>query len=217
MSRFGRLFDKFRSARPAEHDEGATARSEMRWIVAGLGNPGEQYRRSRHNAGFMAVQRFAGKFSAELNRRKFNGLFAEISTDAGPAIAVTPQTFYNRSGDCVSAISGYFKVPAERLIVVHDEMDLPMGQLRIKRGGSDAGNRGVRSVAQSIGTPEFIRIRIGIGHPDDTGDSINHVLKPLTGGEMRTFEAAIGRAADAIGAIMRDGLERAMNVYNQRA
>src|ERR1700730_8575184 len=109
MSRFGRLFERFRPARATEHDEGPTPRSETRWIVAGLGNPGEQYRRSRHNAGFIAVQRFADNFGAELNRRKFNGLFAEISTDAGPAIAVTPQTFYNRSGDCVSAILGYFK------------------------------------------------------------------------------------------------------------
>jgi PTH1 family peptidyl-tRNA hydrolase len=165
----------------------------------------------------MAVQRFADKFGAALNRRKFNGAFGEISTDAGPAIAVTPQTFYNRSGDCVSAILGYFKVPAERLIVVHDEMDLPTGQLRIKRGGSDAGNRGVRSVAEALGTPEFIRIRIGIGHPDAAGDSINHVLKAPAADEMQVFETAINRAADAIGTIMRDGLERAMNVYNQRA
>jgi PTH1 family peptidyl-tRNA hydrolase len=214
MSRFGRLFERFRPARTTEHDD--ESRQETHWIVAGLGNPGEQYRRSRHNAGFMAVQRFDDNFGAELNRRKFSGLFAEISSDAGPAIAVTPQTFYNRSGDCVSSMLGYFKVPAERLIVVHDEMDLPMGQLRIKRGGSDAGNRGVRSVAEALGTPEFIRIRIGIGHPNATGDSIKHVLKPLTAGEMSTFEAATGRAAEAIGAIMRDGLERAMNVYNQR-
>jgi len=216
MSRFGRLFEKFRPARAAEHEEAEAQRDEMRWIVAGLGNPGEQYRRSRHNAGFMVAQRLAAKGGAELNRRKFNGFYAEIRTEAGAAIVVMPQTFYNRSGECIAGMTGYFKVPVERLIVVHDEMDLPMGQLRIKRGGSDAGNRGVRSVAESIGSPEFIRVRIGIGHPEGAGDSIHHVLQPLTAAEMRGFEAAIERAADAVGAIMRDGLERAMNVYNQR-
>jgi PTH1 family peptidyl-tRNA hydrolase len=215
MSRFGNLFDKFRPARQAVHDEAPAARD--RWLVAGLGNPGEQYRRSRHNIGFMVAERIAAKTGAELNRRKFNGLYAEARAQTGPILIVTPQTFYNRSGDCVSSMLGYFKIAPERLIVVHDEMDLPAGQLRIKRGGSDAGNRGVRSIAQTLGTPDFIRVRVGIAHPEVGGDSIDHVIRPLTPAELRRFEPAIERAADAVFAIMRDGLERAMNIYNQRA
>jgi PTH1 family peptidyl-tRNA hydrolase len=166
-SRLTRLFDKFRPAH-RERDERPEERSEVRWVIVGLGNPGEQYRRSRHNSGFMVVQRLASRAGVDLTRRKFNGFYAEMRDGAGDALLVMPQTFYNRSGDCVAGILGYFKVPVERLIVIHDEMDLPMGQIRIKRGGSDAGNRGVRSIAEALG-PDFNRVRIGVGHPQDAG------------------------------------------------
>jgi PTH1 family peptidyl-tRNA hydrolase len=214
MSRFGNLFDRFRPTRQSEREEAPAA--EGRWLVVGLGNPGEQYRRSRHNIGFMTADRIAAITGAELNRRKFNGFYAEARAQTGPILIVKPQTFYNRSGDCVSSMLGYYKIPPERLIVIHDEMDLQAGQLRIKRGGSDAGNRGVRSIAQALGTPDFIRVRVGIAHPRDGGDSIEHVIQPLTAAELRQFASSIERAADAVFAIMRDGLERAMNVYNQR-
>jgi PTH1 family peptidyl-tRNA hydrolase len=217
MSRFGRFFEKFRPVRPREHDATDLRREEVRWLIAGLGNPGEQYRRSRHNAGFMIARRLAARNGAELSRRKFNGLYAEIRWDGGSTILVTPQTFYNRSGECVSAMLGYYKIPAERLIVVHDEMDLKSGQLRIKRGGSDAGNRGVRSIIESLATPDFIRVRVGIGHGEGAGDDINYLLRPLTNGESIAMEAVFDRAGDAVMAIIRDGLERAMNSYNQRA
>jgi peptidyl-tRNA hydrolase, PTH1 family len=217
MSRLGRLFDKFRPARAGAQQETTAPLIEMRWVIAGLGNPGEQYARSRHNAGFRVAERLAARHGAELNRRKFSGLYVEIRTDAGVVLIVKPQTFYNRSGECISAMISYFKVPAERLIVVHDEMDLPAGQLRIKRGGGDAGNRGVRSISTTLGTPDFVRVRIGIGHSEACDDSINHVLKPLTAAEIRTFDAILDRAADAVIAIMREGLDRAMNLYNQRA
>ena len=124
MSRLSRLFEKFRPA-AARHDQPGAERSEIRWIVIGLGNPGEEYRRSRHNLGFMTVRRFAARYNSELSRRKFNGFYSEIRTEAGNAIVVMPQTFYNRSGDCASAMLGYYKVPPEQLIVIHDEMDLP--------------------------------------------------------------------------------------------
>lgn len=211
----GRLFDRFR---PAATD-GKEARTEFqagRWVIAGLGNPGEQYHRSRHNLGFMAARRLAARHGVELNRRKFNGLYAETSIAGAPAIIVIPQTFYNRSGDCLAALLGYFKVPAEQLIVIHDEMDLPLQQIRIKRGGSDAGNRGVRSVAGALGTPDFIRIRIGISHPGEPGDAIGHVLKPLTQEELRTLEGVLDRVTDAVASLITDGLERAMSLYNQR-
>jgi len=213
-SRLTRLFDKFRPAH-RERDEPSAERSEVRWVIAGLGNPGEQYRRSRHNSGFMVVQRLASRAGVELTRRKFNGFYAEMRTGAGDALLVMPQTFYNRSGECVAGILGYFKVAVERLIVIHDEMDLPMGQIRIKRGGSDAGNRGVRSIAQALG-PDFNRVRIGVGHPQGAEDTINYIIKPMNDAEMRSFAPIFDRAADAALAIMRDGLDRAMGTYNQR-
>ena len=139
------------------------------------------------------------------------------STDAGPAILVMPQTFYNRSGECVASMLGYYKIPLERLIVVHDEMDLKAGQLRIKRGGSDAGNRGVRSIIESLATPDFVRVRVGIGHRDGGGDDVNYLLRPLTDQEMADMETIFDRAAEGVMAVLREGLERAMNFYNQRA
>ena len=215
MSRLSRLFEKFRPA-AAKHDQLGADRSEIRWMVIGLGNPGEQYRRARHNLGFMTVQRLAARYDSELSRRKFNSFFTEIRTGAGNTIVIMPQTFYNRSGDCASAMLGYYKVPPERLIVIHDEMDLPERQIRLKRSGGDAGNRGVRSIAEALGTPDFIRVRIGIAHPGGSQGSIDYLLQPLTDEELRSLEPVLERAGDAALAIMRDGLDRARGIYNQR-
>lgn len=217
MSRFGRLFERFRPVRAVDPDDLAQRRDEGRWLITGLGNPGDQYRRSRHNAGFMVARHLAAKSHVELSRRKFSGIYAEARTEAGPAILLMPQTFYNRSGESVAAMLGYYKIPIDRLIVVHDEMDLKAGQLRVKRGGSDAGNRGVRSIIEALANTDFIRVRVGIGHREGAGDDINYLLRPLTDQEMKEMEAVFDRAADAVMAVMRDGLERAMNFYNQRA
>jgi len=215
MSRFGRLFDKFRPANAAPADPVSFA-GETRWLVIGLGNPGEQYRRSRHNVGFMVIERLAAARGADLTRRKFSGFYGEARGDGVITMFALPQTFYNRSGECVAGMSGYFKVPLERVIVVHDDMDLPTGRIRIKRGGGDAGNRGVRSIAEALGK-EFIRVRVGIGHPNDDNGDIDYVLKALSRDEAREFEPILDRAGEAVLAIIRDGLERAMNQFNTRA
>jgi peptidyl-tRNA hydrolase, PTH1 family len=215
MSRLSHLFEKFRPATGGCGQPEAEPK-QFRWMVMGLGNPGDQYRRSRHNLGFMAVQRLAARFNAELTRRKFNGFYTEISLETGNMIAVMPQTFYNRSGDCASAMLGYYKIPAERLLVIHDEMDLPERQLRLKRGGGDAGNRGVRSISEALGTPDFIRVRIGIAHPGEDQGSIDYLLQPLSNDELRSLESVFERAGDAVLAIMRDGLDRARSIFNQR-
>jgi PTH1 family peptidyl-tRNA hydrolase len=215
MSRLSRLFESFRP-RVGQHKPACSQDSEIRWIVLGLGNPGEQYRRSRHNLGFMTVQLFAARYNTELDRRKFNGFYGELRTDAGKVIAITPQTFYNRSGDCVRPMLGYYKVAPERLIVVHDEMDLSERQLRLKRGGSDAGNRGVRSIAEALGTPDFIRLRIGIGHPEHSQGNVDYLLQPLIDDELRSLKPVLERACDAVMAVMNEGLDKARSIYNQR-
>ncbi len=216
MSRMGRLFEKFRPARPSEPDGVGIEAGLERWMAVGLGNPGEQYRRSRHNAGFMTVERMAAARNADFSRRKFNGEYAEIRENGAILMLVRPETFYNRSGDCVAGIAGFFRIPPERTIVIHDEMDLPAGQIRVKRGGGDAGNRGVRSIAGAIGK-EFNRVRIGIGHPEGPEGDIDYVLRPLSRAEMAQFEPIFDRAGEAALAVIRDGLERAMNHFNQRA
>lgn len=164
----------------------------------------------------MAARRLAEIHHLEFNRRKFNGLYAEGPIAAAQAILVMPQTFYNLTGDCLAPLLGYFKVPLERLILIHDEIDLPFTQIRIKRGGGDAGNRGVRSAAESLGSPDFIRIRIGVGHPGSAGEAIDHVLRPYSERDLQALRPVFDRVADAIASIIADGLERAMNTYNQR-
>jgi PTH1 family peptidyl-tRNA hydrolase len=218
MGRLGQMFSRFRSGRASSESapEKPEELREMRWVVAGLGNPGEQYHRSGHNIGFNVVDHLAEKCGARLDRRKFKGILCEAKIGADIAILVKPQTYYNLSGECVAAILGYYKIPAERLIVVHDEIDLEPRQLRLKRGGGDAGNRGVRSIAATLGTPEFVRVRVGIGRPAPGLEARDHVLHAMGRTELEAFKASIAKAAEAVEAVIASGLERAMNLYNQR-
>jgi PTH1 family peptidyl-tRNA hydrolase len=219
MGRLGQMFSRFRSARAGSQSlpEKPEELHEMRWVVAGLGNPGEPYHRSGHNIGFMAIDRLAESSGAKLDRRKFKGILGEARIGSAIVTLVKPQTFYNLSGECIAAILGYYKIPAERLVVVHDEIDLEPRQLRIKRGGGDAGNRGVRSIAAILGTPEFVRVRVGIGRPAPGLEAKDHVLHTMGRAELEAFNVSIARAAEAVEAVITSGLERAMNLYNQRA
>ena len=211
------LFGGFRRAPREKSDEPSESITKARWVVAGLGNPGEEYSRSRHNAGFRVVDRIAKSKGVQFDRRKFKGLIAEAEVGGAPTLLVKPQTYYNGSGECVASLLGYFKVPAARLIVVHDEMDLAAGRLRLKQGGSDAGNRGVRSVAETLGTQDFIRVRIGLGRPPATQDGKDYLLETMSAAARTGLDDSIQRAADAVEAIISDGLERAMGRFNQRS
>lgn len=214
MNRLGRLFERFR---PARRDGQGPEAVALRWAVVGLGNPGEAYRHTRHNLGFMVVDYLAEKLPIELSRRKFKGVFSETRGLAQPAVLARAHTFYNASGEFVAPLLGYFRIPAQRLIVVHDDLDLPACQLRLKRGGGDAGNRGVRSITEALGDPEFVRVRIGIGRPNEDEDSVEYVLRAMGRAELESFRPAIARAAEAVQGVIGEGLERAMNRYNQRA
>ncbi|HUY26351.1 MAG TPA: aminoacyl-tRNA hydrolase [Candidatus Binataceae bacterium] len=217
MSRIGNLFGGFRKQRRSSPDPSAGASVTFEWIVAGLGNPGGDYARSRHNAGFMTLEHLARGTGAQFGRRRFSGVTAETVLAGHRAILLEPETFYNASGECVAALLGYFKTPLERLIVVHDEMDLEAHRLRIKRGGGDAGNRGVRSITDALGSRDFIRVRIGMGHPQGDDDPRDYLLRPMRAAEMNELAPTLARAAEAVEAIVGEGLERAMGRYNQRA
>lgn len=216
MAAIKRLFGNFRLLRQSGKKSESDARSSIQWVVAGLGNPGAEYAHARHNAGFMTIDRIAKMKNSELGRRRFKGLTAQVTLVGQPAILIKPQTFYNLSGECISDLLAYFKIAAERLIVVHDELDLEAGRLRIKQGGGDAGNRGIRSIAESLGTTDFIRVRIGIGRPPDSEDVKHYLLRPMTAAERQALEPILERAAEAVEAIAECGLEAAMNRYNQR-
>src|ERR1700677_1025375 len=229
MAAIKRLFGSFRSSRGRKSDSDSQSRASIQWVVAGLGNPGDEYSRSRHNTGFTTIDRIAKAKGVELGRRRFKGVTAEFTLAEKPAILVKPQTFYNLSGECISDLLGYFKIAPQNLIVVHDELDLEAGRLRIKQGGGDAGNRGVRSIAESLGTTDFIRVRIGIGRPPDfneemepgrqpkTEENKDYLLRPMTSTERQALAPILERAASAVEAIAEHGLEAAMNRYNQRS
>ena len=217
MGRLRQLFARFRTAPEARTEPAPETKRTPRWVIAGLGNPGDRYRRSRHNIGFMVLDYLADKHGSAEPMHKFKASYREGSLGGASVILVQPQTYYNLSGESIAPIIQYFRIPPERLIVVHDDLDLEAGRLRIKRGGGDAGNRGVRSIAQALGTPEFIRVRVGIGRPNEGGQAAQHVLAQMRNDELLIFQQVIERAAPAIEAVIAEGLEPAMNRYNQRS
>jgi PTH1 family peptidyl-tRNA hydrolase len=188
----------------------------MRWVIAGLGNPEKKWQSSRHNIGFMVVDRIAAARHAALTQRKFKGLYAEVRFGLESAVLIKPQTYYNLSGESVAPLMSYFDVPPQRLIVVHDELDLPENSVRIKFGGGDAGNRGVRSLIESLGTADFIRVRVGVSDPQGETDTMDHLLDPMNAEDAARFQESIARAAEAVEAIVLEGLTPAMNRINQR-
>ena len=213
MSRIGKLFSRFRATPREDRTEEPPA---ARWLIVGLGNPGAKYAASRHNLGFRVVGELADRARVELGKRKFSADYGEATIGGAPAFLVQSQTYYNRTGEAVSSLLNYYKIPLERLIVAHDELDLEPRRLRIKSGGGTAGNNGVASIAESLGTGSFIRVRIGVGTPGEPGQTIDWLVSPMKSSELKTFEPVIKRAAEAIEALVSEGLSRAMGRFNQK-
>jgi PTH1 family peptidyl-tRNA hydrolase len=189
------------------------AASALDLLVAGLGNPGRDYARTRHSVGFMVSDELARRYDASW-RSKFSADVAEIRLDDRRLALLKPQTFMNESGRAVAAAVRFFKVPAESLLVVHDEVDLEPGRLQLRAGGGLAGHNGLRSIAQHLKTQEFLRLRIGVGRPKrgDPRPVADYVLSPFD--EQFDLDALVARAADAVETIARDGLEAAQRLYN---
>jgi PTH1 family peptidyl-tRNA hydrolase len=190
--------------------------STLDLLVVGLGNPGREYAETRHNVGFMVADELARRTAGSW-RAKFSGELAEVRLDGMRLALLRPQTFMNESGRSVVAAVRFFKVEPEDLLVVHDEVDLEPGRLQIRLGGGLAGHNGLRSVAQQLGTPEFARLRIGVGRPErgDPRPVANFVLSEFPA-EL-DVGAVISRAADAVESVARDGLEEAQSRFNERA
>jgi peptidyl-tRNA hydrolase, PTH1 family len=187
--------------------------STLDLLVAGLGNPGRDYERTRHNLGHMVCVELAGRHGATF-RSKFSGELAELRLDGLRLALVKPLTYMNDSGRSVGAAVRFFKLPPERLLVVHDEVDLDLGRLQARMGGGLAGHNGLRSVAQHLGTSEFVRLRIGIGRPErgDPRPVADWVLSPFPGDV--DIDELVARAADAVEVVAREGLEQAQQRFN---
>lgn len=184
-------------------------------LVVGLGNPGAEYRDSRHNAGFMVIDRLLAGFPG--------GAFTEshlaeshfwTGRFRGRALMLQqPLTYMNLSGQAVSRVAKKFQLAPEEILIVVDDLDLPLGRLRLRTGGSSGGHNGLKSVIEELGSDRFRRLRIGIGRPDE-GTTVDYVLSGFSGSERETFEAVIAQAAEAVRAVLSSGFSRAMNKYN---
>lgn len=188
----------------------------MKSIIIGLGNPGKKYERTRHNAGFMAVDEISRRTGIAVTQEKHHSLIGKGRICQDEAVLAKPQTYMNESGRAVAALLQDAYLEPDRLIVLHDELDLPLGTVRIKTGGGHGGHNGLRSIIENIGTSDFTRIRIGIGRPAAGMDAADYVLTSF-GADERTIAAeATVRAADAVMAIVSDGVTGAMNAINQK-
>ncbi|MDQ1617427.1 MAG: peptidyl-tRNA hydrolase, family [Actinomycetota bacterium] len=184
------------------------------WLVVGLGNPGPGYVGNRHNVGFMVVDLLAQRMGGRFKRHKSHAEVVEGRLSGTRAVLAKPRSYMNESGGPVTALRDFFKVPLDRLVVVHDELDLPFGRLRIKLGGGDNGHNGLRSLRRSLGSGEFHRVRFGVGRPPGQMDAASFVLRDFSGPERKEIEFLVDRAADATEALVTEGLERAQNSFN---
>jgi peptidyl-tRNA hydrolase, PTH1 family len=189
--------------------------STLDLLVAGLGNPGREYADTRHNVGFMVADELARRHGGSW-RAKFSGDLAEMRLDGLRLVVLKPQTYMNESGRSAGAAARFFRVEPESLLVVHDEVDLEPGRLQARLGGGLAGHNGLRSVAQHLGTPEFARLRIGVGRPErgDPRPVADFVLSPFP--PELDVEGLVARATDAVETIAREGVEEAQNRFNER-
>ena len=187
--------------------------SSLDLLVVGLGNPGREYERTRHNVGWLVVEELARRLDARW-RSKFSGQLAEVRLDASRLALLKPETFMNDSGRSVGAAARFFKVEPECLLIVHDDVDLEPGRLQARAGGGLAGHNGLRSLAQTLGSQDFLRLRIGVGRPGrgDPRSVADYVLSPFAPDEDQ--DGLVARATDAVEAIAREGLDAAQQRFN---
>lgn len=183
-------------------------------LIVGLGNPGKRYASTLHNAGFLVCDRFADRNRLGPETSKFQGLFRRGRVGDHDVGVLKPQTFMNLSGSAVAEALRYLPVEPADLIAVFDDMDIPAGRLRLRKAGGHSGHNGMRSVIDHLGTQDFPRIRVGIGRPEPERDATGHVLARPAAEQARQFEETLDRATDALEAIVRDGIEAAMNRFN---
>ncbi len=203
------LFD-FLQRKPSLKDDASTTS----YLLVGLGNPGRDYRETRHNIGFRVIDAFATRHEIKLNKVQNKAITGSGHTDGVKVILAKPQTYMNLSGQAVAALMRYYKVPLENLMVVHDDVDLPFLTIRIRPGGGSAGQKGMASIINQLGTQEFARLRMGIGRPPGQMNAADYVLQTFSRSEQEQLPAFFDRAVEAIECYLTDGLEMAMNRFN---
>jgi PTH1 family peptidyl-tRNA hydrolase len=188
--------------------------ADERWLVAGLGNPGLDYAGNRHNAGFMVADLLAGRIGASFRRDRSRAEVATGRLAGQPVTLAKPMSFMNLSGGPLASVGAFYKIPAERVVIIHDELDLPFGTIRLKLGGGDNGHNGSRSVTAALGTRDYYRVRVGVGRPPGRMDPTDFLLRDFTAAERKDLPFLIDRAADGVEALLRDGLAAAQNLVH---
>ena len=186
-----------------------------RRLVVGLGNPGARYAATRHNAGALVLQLLAERLGVRFKAHKSRCEIAETRLAGEPVVLARPLSYMNESGGPIVGAARFFKVSVEDVVVVHDELDLPFGALRIKRGGGDGGHNGLRSTTSSLGSKDYLRVRFGIGRPPGRQDPADYVLREFAAAERKELPFLLDRAADAVEALVERGLDAAQNEYNE--
>ena len=185
------------------------------WLLVCLGNYGKQYENTRHNIGFMAAERLIDKRDLRCNRLRFRALTEVIEFGGANVLLMMPQTYMNLSGEAVGEAARFYKVPADHVLVISDDVSLPVGKLRIRKSGSAGGHNGLKNIIQHLGTDAFPRIKVGVGMPDHPDhEMIDWVIGKPQGEEAKTLRAALDRAADAALSVIDEGPDRAMNRFN---
>jgi peptidyl-tRNA hydrolase, PTH1 family len=187
---------------------------DERWIVVGLGNPGPEYAGNRHNAGHMVIAVLAERMSARFKAHRTRCDVAEGRLAGQVVTLARPRTYMNLSGGPVAALAAFYKLPADRIVVVHDELDIPFGAIRLKLGGGDNGHNGLRSITAALTTRDYYRVRFGIGRPPGRMDPAAYVLKDFSGPERKDLPLEVDRAADAVEALLAKGLTAVQNEYH---
>ncbi|MDR6908020.1 PTH1 family peptidyl-tRNA hydrolase [Agromyces sp. 3263] len=207
------LLDRWRARRKDD------AVAENTWLVVGLGNPGAQYAGNRHNVGQMVADEVAARVGATFKTHKTPSRVAEgFLRPGGPKLVIAkPNSFMNTSGGPVSALLKYYSLPADRLVLVHDELDIPFDTVRLKQGGGHGGHNGVRDVSKATDDGDFIRVRVGVGRPPGRQDSADFVLKDFSGTERQSLPSLVSDAADAVEAIVEHGLVAAQQRFHSPA
>lgn len=199
-------------------DAGTDTAAQGPWLIVGLGNPGPGYAGNRHNVGFLVTDvlaaRLGGKFASHRSRaRVLEGRIGMPGVSSRRVIVAQPMSYMNLSGGPVTALRDYYKLPVERIVVVHDELDIGFGVLRLKKGGGDNGHNGLKSLTKSLGA-DYFRVRFGVDRPPGRMPVADYVLKDFSGAERKDLDYFVVRAADAVESLIVDGLERAQTTYN---
>jgi len=185
-------------------------------LVVGLGNPGNTYKKTRHNVGFMVVDQIAEDFSIALVKQKFDTIFGRGVVDGVEVVLAKPMAFMNRSGPQVQKIARYYRILSEDMLVVHDDIDLAFGRIKIKEKGGDGGHKGVRSIIDAIGGGDFVRLRIGVGRPEASISAADYVLGKFSSKRKKVLHRIITEARDAVGTILCKGAKEGMNRFNDK-